>query len=121
MEIFLKDYLEEELHFTKEEINFFCKIANDNNPEHNINLDRVLVPGLLISAKAFGATHNVTYLRETQMKFKEKIFLDEKIVVRRRIINQKKTKIGLFQHLGIQVFANEKLKYDMNIKILKVN
>lgn len=114
------DYVDEQLFFTREEIATFCKINNDNNPEHNINLDRVLVPGLLVAGKAFGKTERTTYLMEQSVRFKDKIFLDEHIFVRKRLIKEKKLKVGLFQHISLEVFSNGVIRYDGWIKILKV-
>jgi hypothetical protein len=113
-------YIDEQLHFTRDEIVTFCKINEDNNPEHNINLDRVLVPGLLVAGKAFGKTEKTTYLMEQSVRFKDKIFLDENIFVRKRLIREKKLKAGLFQHISLEVFSNGSVKYDGWIKILKV-
>jgi hypothetical protein len=117
----MNEYVDEVLRFTREEIETFCRINNDNNPEHNINLERVLVPGLLVAGKAFGKTENTTYLMEQSVRFKDKIFSDETIFVRKRLIREKRLKTGLFQHISLEVFSNGTVKYDGWMKILKVD
>ena len=116
----MNDYVDEQLHFTREEISTFCRINNDNNPEHNINLERVLVPGLLVSGKAFGKTVNTTYLMEQSVRFKDKIFLDENIFVRKRLLRVNNIQAGVYQHISLEVFSNGTVKYDGWMKILKI-
>lgn len=116
----MNEYVDESLQFTRNEIKTFCEINNDNNPEHNINLERVLVPGLLVAGKAFGKTEKTTYLMEQSIRFKDKIFLDETIFVRKRLLKEKKLKGNLFQHISLEVFSNGSVKYDGWMKILKV-
>lgn len=115
----MKDYIEEHITFTKQEIQQYCFATGDVNEEHNINLDRVLVPGLLVCAKAFGKVEQKTHLVEQSVRLSDKIYQDDFVVVRKMLLAQRKIPQGLFQKIKIDVFANNAVKYRGWIKILK--
>lgn len=108
---------------TQEEVETFCRCTEDTNPHHQSSFGRVAIPGMLLSAKAFGKTDSnyfAVWLVEQQVRFKKPVFVDEPIIVRHTLLKEKQTSKGLFQEVHVQVKVNEEERYVGKIKIMKV-
>jgi hypothetical protein len=116
-------FAEFNIKITQEEIDSFCAMGKDLNPQHRSDADRVVVPGLLTVAKSLGET-DVTYftvwLIEQQFRFKKSIYLDEPVTVRHSLMRERTTPKGTVQHINIDVKVNEDVRFTGSMKILKV-
>lgn len=117
-------YVEFEIEITQQEVDAFCHITRDKNPQHKFTEQRVVAPGMLISAKALGETDNkfhVVWLIEQQLRYKKLIYIDESIKVRHTLCKQRLTPRGLYQEIKIDVKVNGDIRYTGSMKILKTN
>jgi hypothetical protein len=115
-------YVEFPIKVTQQEIDFFCQMTRDNNPQHKSTEQRVVAPGMLVNAKALGETDNkyhIVWLVEQQLRFKKTIYIDEPIVVRHTLIKERQTPVGLYQEIKIDVKVDNDVRYTGSMKILK--
>ena len=116
-------FAEFNIYVTQDEIDAFCAMGKDLNPQHRSDADRVVVPGLLTVAKSLGETdvdYFTVWLIEQQFRFKKSIYLDEPIVVRHSLMRERDTPKGTLQHINIDVKVNEDIRFAGSMKILKV-
>lgn len=122
MKTHMSVYVEFPITVTQQEIDFFCRMTRDNNPQHKSTESRVVAPGMLLSAKALGETDNkyhIVWLIEQQLRYKKMIYIDEPIVVRHTLIKERPTPAGLYQEIRIDVKVQEEVRYTGSMKILK--
>lgn len=119
----MKNYAEFDISVTQDEIDIFCQMGKDLNPQHRRTADRVAVPGMLVLTKSLGETDVdffTVWLVEEHLRFKKPVWLDEHITVRHTLIKQKDTAQGTFQHIGIDVKVKDEIRFTGWMKILKV-
>ena len=116
-------YVEFPITITQEEINNFCFMLEDENPQHNQNNKRAVIPGMLIAAKALGKPDSsfVTWLIEQQIRFKKIIYIDEPIIVRHTLLRERNSSKGLLQEVEISVKVGEEIRYTGHMKTLKTS
>ncbi len=114
-------YVEFPIIITQDEVNTFCLILEDQNPQHNPNNQKVVIPGMLIAAKALGKPDSsfVTWLIEQQVRFKKIIYIDEPIIVRHTLLKERNSSKGLLQEVEISVKVGEEIRYTGHMKTLK--
>lgn len=115
-------YVEFPITVTQTEIDFFCQMTRDKNPQHKATEPRVVAPGMLVSAKALGETDNkyhIVWLIEQQLRYKKMIYIDEPIIVRHTLIKERPTPAGLYQEIKIDVMVDQDVRYAGSMKILK--
>jgi acyl dehydratase len=119
----LKNYAEFLISITQEEIDIFCEMNKDRNPQHTRSAERVVIPGMLTLSKSLGETdinYWTVWLVEEHLRFKKSVYLDESIIVRHTLIKEKTTPQGVFQHIKIDVKVEEEIRFTGWMKILKV-
>jgi len=115
-------YVEFPVSITQDEIDVFCSMTKDKNPQHKSDVERVVAPGMLLCAKALGETDNqfhIVWLIEQQIRFSKQVYIDEPIIVRHTLIRQKQIRSGLLQEIQIDVKVNDEIRYSGKMKILK--
>jgi acyl dehydratase len=115
-------YVEFPVTITQDEIDSFCVMTRDKNPQHKRDADRVVAPGMLLSAKALGETDNkfyIVWLIEQQIRFSKSVYIDEPTIVRHTLLRQKQTRAGLLQEIQVDVKVYDDVRYSGKMKILK--
>ncbi len=115
-------YVEFPVQITQEEVDSFCVMTKDKNPQHKQSAERVVAPGMLLGAKALGETDNqyhIVWLIEQQIRFIKLIYINEPIIVRHTLLRQKQAAGGLVQEIQIDVKVDEEVRYTGKMKILK--
>ncbi len=115
-------YVEFPITISQEEIDSFCLMTKDKNPQHKASAKRVVAPGMLLGAKALGETDNqyhIVWLVDQQIRFNKLVYTDEPIIVRHTLLRQKKAPTGILQEVQIDVKVDEEVRYTGKMKILK--